>query len=228
MVAMETIVFSSGAVAQVRVMPPHVYARFLAQFAETAEPEPEPTVIRTTADGSQEIHPLTPDMPEYPAWQEEWGAWAARNEDVRKVRRNKWSDVMMDHCMVSWRWDEDGPDITEPPDAWEFPPALIRGGIQPTGNRRVDYIRHAVAITNVDQLMFQWVAIDRSGDLTEEEIEAQLAGFRSSVGDRRSFIREAFGRGDTDLPEHVSRGDGSAEGKRDSFARRLVRFITRR
>ena len=226
MSAMETIAFSSGAVARVRVMPPHVYARFLGQFEATAEPEPEAVVKRKTVDGRVETHPLTEDMPEYAEWQKEWEEWAERNSDVRKLRVDKWNDVVMDYCVVDWRWGEDGEWISDVPPEWEFSPALIRGGVEPSENERVDYLQAEIVVSNLDHIKLRYAVLDRTGDLSNEEVQAQLAGFLADMGEGRATTRGGI-TGNSDLPEHVSRGDGNGS-RAGNFARRLVRWVTGR
>lgn len=162
------IKLSNGAVVRVRPIPAHT---FLAVGGDIQTPAP-PTIVAQSAAGHSEAIPAPEDSPEYRAYLAEMGK-------VRQERVKAKSAFEFDYPVLAWKLPG-GEWADEPPADWSDP-ALARLGVS-LGNRRADYIRN-VLLPRIDDLnKVAEFTHATSGAVTEQEVQAQLDGFRLEEG----------------------------------------------
>ena len=155
----------SGITVRTRVVPTHAIAQIGAQFPKPIAPK---VPIKSIA-GHTEMVTAPDDSPEWQAYVQ-----AAAEYDV-KVDKAK-ADFIYDYAVEAWQNGTGEWQTEEPPD-WEFPDVLLRHGLKP-GERRADYVRYHLLITNEDVTAVLDDALGKSAPITNAEVDAALGGFR--------------------------------------------------
>ena len=94
-----------------------------------------------------------------------------------------------------WSWDGGYTWLDDVPDDWQFPAVLLRHGIMPSDNRRVDYIRSELITANDDIKILFADALGNTAPITDAEVSAASAGFRTdkergaSAGKQRKWYQ---------------------------------------
>lgn len=158
------IALSTGVVVRVRPIPSH---DFFAIGADIKVP-PQPTVPVKSAAGHTENIKASEDSPEFQAWAEQLN-------DIRRKQGQAKDNFMFDYAVVAWKLPG-GQWQTDEPEGWTDR-AMQRAG-RLTDNRRADYIRSQVVPLGRDYKKVFDYAFGESEPVTEQEVEAQLDGFR--------------------------------------------------
>jgi hypothetical protein len=203
---MMELTLSTGARVKTRPMPTHVFQQFVGREEAQRDPMPEVPVIRNemkSAAGGTEVITRTIEEgdPGYAEWEAEMDAWTERNREATQEANLRWIALSLDYGITEWCLSGSDEWAFEPPDDWEFPAALARGGLEPSDNRRLDYILLEVIPVPSDYVDVLEAIRAAFNPITEEEVESQMAGFRPA-----GEPEEAGGSGDR--PVEVSRRDG--------------------
>ena len=223
------LTLSTGAHLRVRPMPIHVFQQYNGIEEAKLERAPDPPMVemKSPLTGGSEQVPAGEGDPEYAEWVKEMDAWTLQSQEARAKMNLGWQALMFDYGIIEWcvDYDEDEPEnaiwYSEAPDGWEFSPALLRGGLVPSDNPRLDYILLEIIPRPTDYLAALAAIREDAALITEEEVEAQRAGFRTSRG-----ISEAT-KGQRDPAIKLSRGDGRAKSPW-AYARSVVEGIKSR
>lgn len=215
---MKELQLSNGAHIRVRPMPPHVTMQFNRNVSKALPPEPKPPRKSVKmADGHVEEDAIT-EGPEWDAYQEARAEWKAACESVIVDANDDYNILQRDYSIIEWSFNGEHWQ-TDVPDAWEYPPALERGGVKPCGNKRVDFIGIELLTTGEDWTAARGVA-ENTANITDEEAGAVRAGFRTgnrrtrdSTSDKVGWFRR--------LALKIPRRDGGSESV-GAHARRVV------
>ena len=146
--------------------------------AEYQKPDPPKIRVRSVA-GHDELKDAPLDSPE-------WAEYARQAQEVERKVEQARSDFLYDYAIEAWSWDDDGNWLTDAPDGWTFPAVFTRHGIQPSANRRVDYIRYELITSNEDVAILFQDALGNTAPITDAEVDAASAGFRPDDARRAS------------------------------------------
>lgn len=138
-----------------------------------ALPAPPKVKVHSIA-GHDEIKDAPTDSPE-------WEEYARQAREVERKIEQARSDFMYDYAVEAWSWDGGKTWLTNAPDGWVFPDVFWRHGIKPSENKRVDYIRYELVTSNEDMSVLFSDALDNAKPITDAEVSAASAGFRSDV-----------------------------------------------
>ena len=208
---MQELKLRSGACVRVRPVPPHVVIQFNKNVTKALPPEPKPpTKTVKMADGHVEQDTIAEGSPEWDTYQAARDRWEQACEAVIADKNDEYNVLQRDYAIIEWSFDG-VLWLTDVPEDWQFPEACVRAGIEPCGNRRVDYIGIELLTTTDDWLAVRQVADGATAPITDEEAGAVRAGFRP--GDRRTGHAIAkkqgwFGR----LAQSLSRRNAGGEG----------------
>lgn len=208
---MQELRLRNGACVRVRPVPPHVVIQFNKGVTKELPPEPKPpTRTVKMADGHVEQDTVSEDSPEWAAYQAAHDDWEQACETVIADKNDEYNVLQRDYAIIEWSFDGVLWLVNVPKD-WEFPEACARAGIEPCGNRRVDYIGIELLTTTDDWLAVREVAEGMTATITDQEAGAVRAGFRP--GDRRTRHTSAKKQGWLRrLALTLSRGNASGEG----------------
>jgi hypothetical protein len=153
-----------------RTVPGYAYLQVSAQFKQPDAPKVK---IQSVA-GHYELKDAPTDSPE-------WAEYARQVQEVEQQIKDARSDFIYDYAIEAWSWDDGENWCTDEPHNWLFPSVLLRHGIQPSNNSRVDYIRYDLITDNEDvAIMFQ-DALGSAAAITDAEVSAASAGFWSNI-----------------------------------------------
>ena len=154
-----------------RQVPGYASLQISAQFKQ---PDPPKVKIHSVA-GHDEVKDAPIDSPE-------WAEYARQAQEVEKKAELARADFLYDYAVEAWSWDDGINWITDAHDKWTFPDVLLRHGIQPSLNRRVDYIRYELITSNEDMSVLFADALGNTAPITDAEVDAASAGFRVDKG----------------------------------------------
>lgn len=216
------LTLSTGARLTIRPMSTHVYQSFSGREEAKLEKAPlVPIVKQKSIAGHKEEVPAGEGTPEYDAWAVQMDAWSEKDKKARAAINIAWAGLVYDYGIV--KWDLGAGWCEEAPDEWTYAPALLRAGLEPSDNRRLDYILLEVVIVPTDYYGVLRAIQQAAAPITQEEVEAQMAGFRA----RRAAAAAARNRHQAvSLP----RGGGSRRGSWHParWVGRTIKSLTRR
>lgn len=163
---MKELELSDGTLVHVRSVPPH--ARAAVYHAEKAPPFPR-REIQSVAGGT-ETHDELEKSEAALAWREEMAAYQVR-------QRERSVDFNLDYGLVDWQIHGVGPWQADPPEDWVFPKTLLKYGVVPGDDARVDYIKYDLIKTSADRDMIDDELIGELEPITEEEVERTTTPF---------------------------------------------------
>jgi hypothetical protein len=135
---------------------------------EKAPPFPR-RKIQSVAGGA-ETHDELEKSEAAQAWREDMAAFQVR-------QRERSVDFNLDYGLVDWQIGGIGPWLAEPPDDWVFPKTLLKYGVTPGDDPRVDYIKYGLIKTSADRDMVDTELLGEMEPITEEEVERTLTPF---------------------------------------------------
>ena len=158
----------SGALTIItRQIPGYASLQIASQYKQ---PDPPKIKVHSVA-GHDELKDAPTDSPE-------WAEYAHLAQEVdRKIEQAR-SDFLYDYAIEAWSWDDGVNWLTDAPQEWKFPEVFLRHGIQPSDNRRVDYIRYELITDNADVAVLFQDALGNTAPITDAEVNAASAGFR--------------------------------------------------
>lgn len=131
-----------------------------------------PKVKVHSVAGHDELKDAPTDSPE-------WAEYAAKSAEVRKSVERAQNDFLYDYAVEAWSFDNGSTWHDDVSADWQFPAVLLRHGIAPGDNRRVDYIRYELITSNVDVAALFEAALGDAAPITDREVSAALGGFRT-------------------------------------------------
>jgi hypothetical protein len=160
-----------------RSIPGYASLQVALQFKQ---PDPPKVQVHSIA-GHNELKDAPIDSPE-------WEEYARQAQEVEKRISQARSDFMYDYSVEAWSWNGGAEWDTDAPTGWVFPAVFLRHGIQPSDNRRVDYIRYDLITDNADVAVLFQDALGSTSPITDAEEKAASAGFRAD-DERRTDSR---------------------------------------
>jgi hypothetical protein len=158
-------ILKSGITVKTRVVPTHAIVQVGAQFKRPIAPK---VALRSVA-GHSEMVTAPDDSPE-------WQAFIQAEDDYKsKVDKAK-NDFIYDYAVEAWR-NGTGEWQTEAPADWQFPEIFKAHGLQPSDNKRADYVRYELLRTNDDVGAVLDDALGNTAPITNAEVDAALGGF---------------------------------------------------
>jgi len=181
--------------------------------AKIGPPPAAPTVaLKSPLTEAVENVPAGEGDPEYDEWIAAMNEWTEQTAEARATINTRLTGLTFDYGIQAWclAYNPEDPDAavwaTEPPEDWQFAPALLRAGLSPSENGRLDFIFTKLIPRANDYLDVVRAIRAETNPLTNAEVEAQLGGFRSAGQSQET----ATGQGNQQVD--VSRGDGSRKG----------------
>lgn len=157
-----------------RAVPGIASLQVASQFVMPAPPKVK---IHSVA-GHDEIKDAPTDSPE-------WEEYARQLQEIERKIEQARNDFMYDYSVEAWSWDDGKTWLMDAPVDWVFPDVFVRHGIKPSDNRRVDYIRYELVTSNEDMAILFADALDNAKPITDAEVSAASAGFRTDMERRR-------------------------------------------
>lgn len=154
---------SSGYEVKVRLVPPHASVAVMEQY----EYPDAPTEKAQSAAGHQEEFPAPKDSPEMKAYQVECNR-------IYKESKKAAKEFLLDYAVIEWR--DEISWRTEPHQNWELDPVLVRHGVKPSDNRRVDFIRYELIADNADLDLIYGMRLSVTPEAAIKAAEAQFPG----------------------------------------------------
>lgn len=186
-----------------RQVPGYASLQVSAQFKQ---PDPPKIKVHSVA-GHDELKDAPTDSPE-------WSEYARQAQEVEKKSEQARADFLYDYAVEAWSWDDGVNWNTDVPSKWTFPDVLLRHGIQPGFNRRVDYIRYELITSNDDMGILFADALGNTEPITDAEVNAASAGFRPDEG--RSAIAKPEAKRNPRLKWTLFRNDDRKKVGKDS------------
>jgi hypothetical protein len=156
-----------------RQIPSYASLQVSAQFKRPDAPKIK---VHSVA-GHDELKDAPTDSPE-------WAEYSKQVREIDKQIERAQSDFLYDYAVESWSCDGGKTWVSDAPPDWKFPDVFIRHGIQPSDNRRVDYIRYELITSNEDVGALFDDALGNTAPITDQEVSAALGGFRGDVSRR--------------------------------------------
>jgi len=163
-----------------RQIPGYASLQIASQYKQ---PDPPKVKVHSIA-GHDELKDAPLDSPE-------WAEYARQAQEIERKVEQARSDFLYDYAVEAWSWDDGKNWLTDAPEGWTFPPVFLRHGIQPSDNRRVDYIRYELITDNADVAILFQDALGNTAQITDAEVNAASAGFRPDDARRNSAGRTA-------------------------------------
>jgi len=177
--SVKIVKLSSGYEVKVRPVPPHASVAVMEQY----EYPDAPTEKVKSAAGHEEELPAPEDSPEMKAYH-------AKCNKIYKESKNAAKEFLLDYAVIAWN---DGADwMTEPPEDWALDPVLIRHGVKPSDNRRVDFIRYELIADNADLDLIYGMRLSVTPEAVIKAAEAQFPG---DGADGKATVQPTFKRG---------------------------------
>jgi len=161
--AIRVVKLSSGYEVKVRPVPPHASVAVMEQY----EYPDAPTERVESAAGHTEELPVPKDSPEMKVYQAECKRIYTESKKTAKK-------FLLDYAVVEWK-DEIG-WRTEPHQDWTLDPVLVRHGVKPSDNRRVDFIRYELIADNADLDLIYGMRLSVTPEAAIKAAEAQFPG----------------------------------------------------
>ena len=158
-----------------RQIPGYASLQIASQYKQ---PDPPKVKVHSVA-GHDELKDAPLDSPE-------WSEYARQAQEIERKVEQARSDFLYDYAVEAWSWDDGKNWLTDAPEGWTFPPVFLRHGIQPSDNRRVDYIRYELITDNADVAILFQDALGNTAQITDAEVDAASAGFRPDDARRAS------------------------------------------
>ena len=208
---MRELQLTNGAHVRVRPVPPHVIIQFNRNVAKALPPEPHPpTRTVKMADGHVEQDTVPEGAPEWKEYESARAEWKKACDDKLVTANDEYNVLQRDYAIIEWsfdgeHWQKDVPEL------WEFPEACVRAGIEPCGNRRVDYIGIELLTTTDDWAAVRDAADGITAQITDEEAARVRALFQTGDGRERDASTRKIGWL-RHLAIKISRGNASGKG----------------
>jgi hypothetical protein len=177
---------SSGYEVKVRPVPPHASVAVMEQY----EYPDAPTEKVQSAAGHTEELPAPKDSSEMKVYQAECNR-------IYKESKKAAKDFLLDYAVIAWRDSGESDPINgewqyEPSQVWELDPVLIRHGVKPSDNRRVDFIRYELITDNADLDLIYGMRLSVTPEAAIKAAEAQFPG---DGADGKAIAQPAAKRG---------------------------------
>jgi hypothetical protein len=145
-------------------------------------PYPKPPKVKVhSVAGHDEEKDAPTDSPE-------WLEYSRQINEIDEKLKKVGLDFTVDYAVEAWSWNGGAEWDTDAPAGWVFPAVFLRHGIQPSDNRRVDYIRYDLITDNADVAVLFQDALGSTSPITDAEVNAASAGFRAD-DERRTDSR---------------------------------------
>lgn len=162
---MHEITLTDGTLVRARSVPP--YATMQVRQVEKPPAFPREK-IKSAAGGVEEQDALENS--------DAAKEWTAQMQDFQQRQRERTENFLLDFGIVEWK-RPDQEWTTDPPDEWSIPSVLVRHGIIPSDNRRVDFIKYELIATGPDQDKLDSVLTGEYEPITQEEVDQALVPF---------------------------------------------------
>lgn len=152
--------------ARVRVahVPPYMVTNAIGNRPDLAD-VPQP-LVKVEGIGEKWL-PVRKGQPGYDEWRRE-------QDEREKARSAAQDDIYWSYGIAEWKLPDEEEWRYDPPSSWALSKRMKRIGVAPRigDERRIDYVRYVLAVTNLDVEIIQDVMFGVTRPITESEVDA--------------------------------------------------------